>query len=143
MSTKKKAPSKAQLDARAKFTKMVKNKAAAKKKAGMKAPAKRTTAKKLCSSVIKREGVKADGTLKKGYKYAKGGRVVKAKPIKKVASKGKTSSVFYNGNDKVTVNSSKFRTIRGWSSTGIPKDSIKGGKEIYVSKSVLQKIKDI
>lgn len=26
-----------------------------------------------------RVGVKADGTLKKGYRYAKGGRVVKAK----------------------------------------------------------------
>lgn len=40
-----------------------------------------TTAKKLCSKVIKREGVKADGTLKKGYKYLKGGRVVKAKAV--------------------------------------------------------------
>ncbi len=37
------------------------------------------TAKKLCSSVIKREGVKQNGTLKKGYRYAKGGRVIKAK----------------------------------------------------------------
>lgn len=27
----------------------------------------------------KKEGLKADGTLKKGYKYAKGGRIVKAK----------------------------------------------------------------
>ncbi|RDI07033.1 hypothetical protein [Flavobacterium sp. AG291] len=47
-----------------------------------KAPAKRktaTTAKKLCSKVIKREGVKSNGQLKKGYKYAKGGRVVKVK----------------------------------------------------------------
>lgn len=87
MSTKKKAPTKAQLDARAKFTKMVKEKAAAKKKAGMNAPTKRTTAKKLCSSVIKREGVKTDGTLKKGYKYAKGGKVVKATPVKSVKKK--------------------------------------------------------
>lgn len=27
----------------------------------------------------KKAGVKRDGTLKKGYRYAKGGRVVKAK----------------------------------------------------------------
>lgn len=27
----------------------------------------------------KKEGLKANGTLKKGYRYAKGGRVVKAK----------------------------------------------------------------
>lgn len=45
----------------------------------MKAKKKRVSAKKLCSKVIKREGVKADGTLKKGYRYAKGGRIVKAK----------------------------------------------------------------
>lgn len=63
-----------------------------------KAPAKRksaTTAKKLCSKVIRREGVKADGTLKKGYKYAKGGRVVKAKaaaPKKKAPAKRKPAA---------------------------------------------------
>jgi len=50
-----------------------------------KAPAKKkktTTAKKLCSKVIKRDGVKANGQLKKGYRYAAGGRVVKAKAKK-------------------------------------------------------------
>jgi hypothetical protein len=40
---------------------------------------KSVTAKKLCSKVIRKEGVKVDGTLKKGFKYLKGGRVVKAK----------------------------------------------------------------
>lgn len=43
---------------------------------------KRISAKKLCSSVIVREGVKKDGTLKKGYRYVKGGKVVKSKPKK-------------------------------------------------------------
>lgn len=86
METKKKTPSKAQLEARAKFTKMVKEKAAAKNKAGLKAPAKRVSAKKMCRTVIKVEGVKTDGTLKKGYKYAKGGKVVKV-VVKKVAVK--------------------------------------------------------
>ncbi len=43
---------------------------------------KRISAKKLCSRVIVREGVKKDGTLKKGYRYVKGGRVVKAKAKK-------------------------------------------------------------
>lgn len=46
---------------------------------------KRTTAKKLCSSIIVKEGLKKDGTLKKGYRYAEGGKIVKAKPVKKVA----------------------------------------------------------
>ncbi len=45
---------------------------------------KRISAKRLCSSVIKREGVKKDGTLKKGYRYVKGGKVVKAKVKKQV-----------------------------------------------------------
>ena len=43
---------------------------------------KRVSAKKLCSSVIVRDGVKKDGTLKKGFRYVKGGKVVKAKPKK-------------------------------------------------------------
>lgn len=58
------------------------------------APKKKTatTAKKLCSKVIKREGVKADGTLKKGYRYAPGGKIVKAKPAaKKPVAKKRTT----------------------------------------------------
>lgn len=43
---------------------------------------KSISAKKMCSRVIVREGVKKDGTLKKGYRYVKGGRVVKAKAKK-------------------------------------------------------------
>ena len=35
--------------------------------------------KKRKSSKSRAAGVKRDGTLKKGYRYAKGGRVVKAK----------------------------------------------------------------
>ncbi len=62
--------------------------ATAKKKtaiAGKKRPAtkkKSITAKKLCSSVIVKEGLKKDGTLKKGYKYKAGGKIVKASPKK-------------------------------------------------------------
>jgi len=44
---------------------------------------KKPTLKKVCRKVIKTEGVKANGQLKKGFKYAKGGRVVKAKAAKK------------------------------------------------------------
>lgn len=51
-----------------------------------KTPAKRTSAKKLCSSIIVRDGLKKDGTLKKGYRYAEGGKIVKAKPVKKAAA---------------------------------------------------------
>ena len=60
---------------------------------------KRTTAKKLCSSVIVREGLKKDGSLKKGYRYAEGGKIVKAKPVKKVLAKKKvvkTDKYIYN-----------------------------------------------
>lgn len=56
---------------------------------------KRTiTARKLCSQVIRREGLKVDGTLKKGYHYTPGGKVVKAKPAskKKAPAKKKTTS---------------------------------------------------
>ncbi|MBS7230203.1 hypothetical protein KHA90_04125 [Flavobacterium psychroterrae] len=57
--------------------------------------------KKLCSSVVKATGLKTDGTLKKGFKYVKGGKIVKItakkaivkkkvakkKPVKKAAKK--------------------------------------------------------
>ncbi|OXG00022.1 hypothetical protein BC749_108145 [Flavobacterium araucananum] len=48
--------------------------------------------KKVCSGVLKATGLKTDGTLKKGFKYIKGGKIVKTaakKPIvkKKVAPK--------------------------------------------------------
>ena len=55
----------------------------------------------------------------------------------------KTTAEFYNGNDSVIVESSKFRTIREWSSSGIPKDAIKSGKKIFVAKSTLEKIKEL
>lgn len=35
--------------------------------------------KKVCANVIKAEGLKTDGTLKKGHKYVKGGKIVKVK----------------------------------------------------------------
>lgn len=40
---------------------------------------KTVTAKKLCSSIIVKEGLKKDGTLKKGYYYLKGGKIAKSK----------------------------------------------------------------
>ncbi|CCG53566.1 Hypothetical protein KQS_08135 [Flavobacterium indicum GPTSA100-9 = DSM 17447] len=53
------------------------------KKTKSKSKKKKTiSAKKMCSRIIQREGVKKDGTLKKGYRYVKGGRVVKAKAKK-------------------------------------------------------------
>ena len=33
--------------------------------------------KKLCRSVIRQEGVKVNGRLKKGYRFVKGGKVVR------------------------------------------------------------------
>lgn len=54
---------------------------------GLNAPAKKKkakiiTAKKLCSSVIKKEGLKVNGQLKKGYRYDSKGKIVKAKTKK-------------------------------------------------------------
>lgn len=93
MATAKKATP-AQLAARKRFSEMAKNGTLAKKreaasKKGLSAPAKKRTitAKKLCSKVIRREGLKLDGTLKKGYKYSPGGRVVKVVAKKKVATR--------------------------------------------------------
>jgi len=44
---------------------------------------KTVSAKKLCSKVIKREGInQRTGQLKPGHKYLKGGRIVKVKSKK-------------------------------------------------------------
>ncbi|HEX8269752.1 MAG TPA: hypothetical protein VF581_07660 [Flavobacterium sp.] len=60
--------------------------------ATVKKPRKRgTTARKLCSKVIRQEGLKKDGTLKKGYHY-KNGKPVKAKPATKAPMKRKTTA---------------------------------------------------
>lgn len=87
MATKK--PTAKQIAARKKFAQMAKDGTLAKMrkastKKGLKAPAKKrtVTARKLCSQVIRREGLKVDGTLKKGYHYVNG-KPVKAKPAPK------------------------------------------------------------
>jgi hypothetical protein len=64
-------------------------------KTGLGKPAVRGL-KKVCARVVKATGLKVDGTLKKGYKYIKGGKIVKViekkktvkkKPVKKRAVK--------------------------------------------------------
>lgn len=90
----KKKPTAKQLEARKKFAKMAKDgtlkklrkKSSAK---GLNAP-KTKTARKLCSSVIVKDGLKKDGTLKKGYKYAAGGKIVK---VKTTASKSRSKGL--------------------------------------------------
>ncbi len=44
---------------------------------GLKGKAKTLTARKLCSSVIVKDGLKKDGTLKKNHRYIKDGKIVK------------------------------------------------------------------
>jgi hypothetical protein len=60
------------------------------KNQGLKKPSVRGL-KTLCSHVVKATGLKVDGTLKKGFKYIKGGKVVKTTPTpsktKKVCDK--------------------------------------------------------
>ncbi|WP_374173885.1 hypothetical protein [Flavobacterium tructae] len=46
--------------------------------------------KKVCSGVLKATGLKTDGTLKKGFKYIKGGKIVKT-TVKKPVVKKKTA----------------------------------------------------
>lgn len=60
-----------------------------------------------------------------------------------MAKFGKTTAEFYNGTNSIIVNSSKFRTIRAWASTGIPKGAILAGRKIYVAKATLERIKKI
>jgi hypothetical protein len=55
-------------------------------KTGLGKPAVRGL-KKVCARVVKATGLKVDGTLKKGYKYIKGGKVVKVVPKKKPVKK--------------------------------------------------------
>ena len=90
MATEKQLAARKRFAAAAKNGTLAKQRAAASKK-GLGAPAKKRTitAKKLCSKVIRREGLKIDGTLKKGYRYSPGGRVVKVVAKKKVATKKK------------------------------------------------------
>ncbi|ESU28406.1 hypothetical protein FLJC2902T_17660 [Flavobacterium limnosediminis JC2902] len=53
---------------------------------------KNQTARTVCRKVIKVEGLKVDGTLKKGYKYAPGGRIVKVATAKKETEKKKPAA---------------------------------------------------
>ncbi len=55
-------------------------------KTGLKKPTVRGL-KKICTHVVKAIGLKVDGTLKKGYKYATGGKIVKVVAKKVVAKK--------------------------------------------------------
>jgi hypothetical protein len=45
--------------------------------------------KTVCARVLKSTGLKADGTLKKGFKYIKGGKIVKI--VAKSTAKGKVT----------------------------------------------------
>jgi hypothetical protein len=56
------------------------------KNQGLKKPSVRGL-KTLCSHVVKATGLKVDGTLKKGFKYIKGGKVVKTTPTPSKAKK--------------------------------------------------------
>ena len=99
-------------------------------------PAKRTTAKKLCSSIIVKEGLKKDGSLKKGYRYAEGGKIVKAKPVKKVAAKKKPTSKL--GAAKTSKKSHLTKKFNGkiyeWASRSPFKDFAEKEAEVFRKK---------
>lgn len=87
MSTRK--PSAKQLAARKKFAEAARNGTLAKKReaAAKKKPLNTPMPKGMTKSIAKNISVtglkKSNGTLKKGYKYAPGGRIVKVAPKKK------------------------------------------------------------
>jgi hypothetical protein len=58
--------------------------------------------KTLCSGVVRATGLKVDGTLKKGYKYAKGGKIVKTAILatKKTVAKKQPLKPKNNGSRK-------------------------------------------
>lgn len=96
-STKK--PTAAQLKARANFTKMAKSGELAKKRAAAseKKPKLNGPAKGLTKFTAKNAhvtGLKRDGSLKKGFKYAPGGKIVKVKPIKVKSKLNGPANVF-------------------------------------------------
>jgi hypothetical protein len=87
--TPKKKPTAKQIAARRRFSKMAQNgtlakkRAAAAKKKSLGKPAPKGLTK-FASKSLHIEGIKRDGTLKKGCKYVAGGKVVKVKkPTKK------------------------------------------------------------
>lgn len=55
----------------------------------MKKPSKRIGVRKLCGSLGAIPGIKKNGSLKKGFKFIKGGMVVKANPKKNTKKKRK------------------------------------------------------
>ena len=80
-------PTAKQLAARKRFTEMAKSGELAKKrKAALKAPRPKGIVKFTAKNAHV-EGVKRDGTLKKGYKYIAGGKIVKIKPAKSSCTK--------------------------------------------------------
>lgn len=56
------------------------------KASGLKKPSVKGL-KTVCSKVLKATGLKVDGTLKKGFKYATGGKIVKVVAKKPIAKK--------------------------------------------------------
>lgn len=84
MKTPTKKPTAKQLAARKRFATMAKDgtlakKRAASKKTSLKKPAPKGLVK-FAAKTVHIEGIKRDGTLKKGYKYVSGGKIVKIKP---------------------------------------------------------------
>lgn len=86
MATKK--PTAKQLEARKKFAKMAKDgtlkklRATATKKKGLKGALPKGMTKSVAKAIKVTGLKKSDGTLNKGFKYAKGGKIVKVKSKK-------------------------------------------------------------
>lgn len=89
-STKQKKAWQTLIDLADQSKKELKTKIETMKNQGLKKPSVRGL-KTVCSHVLKATGLKVDGTLKKGYKYIKGGKIVKTSPTpckaKKVCAK--------------------------------------------------------
>lgn len=53
------------------------------------------------------------------------------------------TATFSTGKDSIEVESKHFKAIRGLVNSGIPKNEIKSGREIYVAPATLERIKKI
>lgn len=84
-------------------------------------------------------------SLKQAFAHVSGKKTIvkkKATP-KKVGAVKSGYAKFYNESESILIPSKYFKNIRSFASSGIPKNSIKSGKEIYVSKNTLERIKNI
>lgn len=103
---------------------------------GLSVPAKGLTGGRVCDNRVKCEGLKKNGQLKPGYKFAKGGDVVKVRK-KKVESKGTGLAGSYEPPKNPTVEETLDFAEKNLYDKSIYHSDI--GKQIVFTKSGIKK----